>query len=137
MRKKSKEDYLRTIYILYEEQEDKYLGVKSLEIAKSLKISKSSVSQMMKKLSKVSLVRLNPYSQVFLTSRGLKIAKKITHDYRVIGVFLRDILGYRSLKKLSQEAHELEHAFSQASIKRLDKFLDNPKKCPHGKIIHK
>ncbi len=137
MRKKSQEDYLRIIYAFYEEQKDKSFGVKSLGIAEFLKISKSSVSQMMRKLSKVGLVRLSSYSRVFLTNKGLKIAKKITHDYQVIGVFLKDVLGYRSLKKINQEAHKLEHAFSKTSIKRLDKFLNNPKKCPHGKTIHK
>lgn len=136
MRQKSQEDYLRTIYILSEKRGDYSVGVKSIDIAKYLKISKSAVCQMLGKLVEEGLVKTKPYSSVSLTKKGFKRAKRITHNYRIMEVFLKDILSYRHLNKISQEAHKLEHAFSEASFRRLDKFLNNPKKCPHGNIIH-
>ncbi len=136
MRKISVEDYLRTIYRTYEEQEDKKEGVRSIDVAESLGITKPSVSAMVRKLSKRDFLKIKPYSNIFFTERGMKEAKRITHNYRVIEVFLTKVLGYDK-RRIDDDAHKLEHAFSQEAIRRLDKFLNNPKRCPHGKIIHK
>jgi DtxR family Mn-dependent transcriptional regulator len=136
MEKKSIEDYLRIIYILYEDLEDKSKGVKSVDIARSLDVSKPSVSEMIRKLAKKQYIKELRYSNVFFTKKGLKKAKNLTHNFRVIGVFLKKVLKYKDLEKVDEEAHKLEHAFSEESIKRLDGFLDNPNKCPHGKKIH-
>ena len=136
MKNKSKEDYLRAIYILYEKQKDKTKGIKSVSIAKSLGISKPSASTMIKKLIKAGLIKAKPYSNIFFTKKGLAEAKQITHNHRVIEVFLRDVLKCE-IKNIHKEAHKLEHAFSEKAIRRLDRFLKNPKLCPHGELIHK
>jgi len=51
-------------------------------------------------------------------------------------VFLRDIL-HISKKYIHQEAHKLEHCISDEVVKKLAKFLDNPKFSPDGKKIPK
>ena len=135
MQKRSLEDYLRAIYTVLEIKKDKSTGIKSVDIAKERGISKPSVSEMMKKLALEGYIRLNPYSQVFLTKKGLINAKKITHNYRVLEVFLKKVLKY-SEKEIPVLAHRLEHAFPQEAMKRLDKYLGNPSRCPHGRIIH-
>lgn len=132
--RKSEEDYLRIMYSIYEKQQDKKLGIKAVDIANILKISKAGVCQMMKKLSKKKFVKIKPYSKIYFTKKGLEEARKITHTHMIIEVFLKDILDY-DLKKVHKEAHKLEHAFSSESIKRLDKFLGNPKISPYGEII--
>ena len=136
MEQKSQQDYLRASYTLLERKNNGSLGVKSVDIAQFLGISKAGVSQMIKRLSQKGLIKSDSYSNVFLTTKGLGLAKRITHNYRVIEVFLKNTLGYNSPDKLRQEAHKLEHAFSDALIKRLDIFLHHPKKCPHGDLIH-
>jgi DtxR family transcriptional regulator, Mn-dependent transcriptional regulator len=130
----SKEDYLRTIFFLYEKLDDEKKGVSSVDIAKKLGISKPSVSEMLKKLKKKGYVKFIPYSKVFLTKKGLNEAKRVMHNHRIIEVFLKKVLKYE-LSKVHDEANRLEHAFSEESIKRLEKFLKNPKKSPHGQII--
>lgn len=130
----STEDYLRTIYSFYETQEDKSKGIKSVEIAKELKISKPSVSKMITKLISKRYLKAQPYSNIYFTEKGLKEAKRIMHNHRVIEVFLKDILKCSS-GKIHEEAHKLEHAFSGYVIRKLDRFLDNPKVSPHGKSI--
>lgn len=130
----STEDYLRTIYFLYEKQEDNSKGVRSIDIAKELKISKASVSKMIVKLISKKCLKAKPYSNIHFTKRGLKEAKRIMHNHRVIEVFLRNILGC-NIKRIHEEAHQLEHTFSEYTIKRLDKFLNNPKISPEGKKI--
>ena len=135
MGKKSREDYIRFIYFLYERQEDKTKGIKSVDVAKKLKISKPSVSAMLRQLLKEKLIVIKPYSNIFLTKKGLKEAKRITHDYRVIEVFLTKILNYNP-EKITVEAHSLEHAFTGESVRRLDALVGNPRMCPHGAKIH-
>lgn len=135
MKQKSQEDYLRAMYLIYEKQIDKSLGIKSIDISKELKVSKPSVSEMVKNLAGKEYVKLKPYSNIFFTKKGLDEAKKITHNHRVIEVFLKKTLKH-NLKKVHEEAHKLEHAFSDESIRRLDKFLKKPKVCPHGEAIH-
>ena len=114
MKQISIEDYLRTMYYLYEK--DKAKGIRSVDIAKELKISKPSVSEMVRKLAKKGLIRANPYSDIFFTDKGLKEAKIVMHNHRIIEVFLKDVLDY-NLNKVHEEAHRLEHAFSEESIK--------------------
>ncbi len=130
----STEDYLRTIYFIYENQKDKSQGIKSVEIARELKISKASVSDMIKKLIRKKYLRAEPYSNIYFTKKGLKEAKRIMHNHRVIEVFLKDILNC-DLRKVHEEAHKLEHTFSEYTIKKLDKFLSNPMISPYGKPI--
>jgi DtxR family Mn-dependent transcriptional regulator len=135
MIKKSQEDYLRAMYELRERQLDKIIGIKKTEIATVLNISKSGVTQMMNKLLDSGMINMDLYSRIFFTKKGLVSAEKITRKHRIVEVFLRNVLHYKSLKKICEEAHKLEHSFSDDSIKRLDDFLGNPKKCPHGEII--
>lgn len=134
MEQKSKEDYLRTMYGLYEKLDSKEEGIMSINIAKELKITRPSVSGMLKKFVQEGYIKFTPYSKIFFTSKGLKEAQRVMHNHRVIEVFLKNILKYAS-SKVHEEAHRLEHAFSEESIKRLDKYLNNPKKSPQGKII--
>ena len=57
----SREDYLRTIYGLYENLEKKPFGIKSVNIAKDLDITRASVSAIIKKLSNDGILILKKY----------------------------------------------------------------------------
>jgi DtxR family Mn-dependent transcriptional regulator len=127
----SKEDYLRVLYELNEKCKD---NIKSIDIAKKLEITKPSVTQMINKFKEQELVKSKPYSRIKLTNKGLKEAKRIMHNHRVIEVFLKKVLKYE-IKNVHDEANRLEHAFSEESIRRIDSLLSNPKKSPHGKEI--
>ncbi len=130
----STEDYLRTIYFLYEKQEDESKGVKSIDIAKELKISKPSVSKMITKLISKKYLKAKPYSNIHFTKKGLKEAMRVMHNHRVIEVFLKNVLNC-NLNRIHEEAHKLEHTFSEYTIRKLDSFLNNPKVSPYGKLI--
>jgi DtxR family Mn-dependent transcriptional regulator len=130
----SVEDYMRTIYALSEEQAVKTEGIRSISIAEEMHVSKSGVSQMLNKLNSLGYINREAYGMVSFTGKGLKEAKRIMHNHRVIEVFLRQVLKYK-VEDVHDEAHRLEHAFSEESIRRLDKFLKNPTKSPSGKTI--
>lgn len=126
----SREDYLRGLYILDEEKSK----IKSIDLAKYLDVSKASVSEMVKELMSEGLVLHKKYSKLNFTPKGREIAKKLTSKHRLIEIFLKKTLKIKP-KNIHEEAHRLEHAFSDESISKLRKFLGNPKKDPHGKPI--
>jgi DtxR family Mn-dependent transcriptional regulator len=130
----SLEDYMRTIYALYEELPIKEEGIKSTDIATAMGVSKPSVSSMIRKLTELGFIEAEPYSRIHLTTIGLKEARRIMHKHRVIEVFLCDVLGFGK-EEVHDEAHRLEHAFSDETLKRLDKHLQKPGSSPLGKKI--
>lgn len=129
----SQEDYLRAIYSFWEQHDG---VIRSVDIAGYLNISKASVSQMLKKLSQQKYIKIKPYSYVLFTAKGLVLAKKLMYKHRIIEVFLNEILDI-SKKKVHEEANRLEHGFSDETIRKLAKFINNPKCCPGGKKIPK
>ncbi len=135
MIKKTKEDYLRAIYHFQEEQDNK-AGVSSINIADYLNISKSSVSEMLRKLAKEGLIHPLSYKKIKLTKKGLTESITVTKKHRIIEVFLSNILKIRS-KNIHKEAHRLEHAFSNDSLNSIKKLIKNTANCPHGKPIPK
>ena len=126
----SREDYLRGIYHLMEEEG----SARSVDLADYLNVTKPSVSEMLKELNKDGLIGYKPYSKVKLTRKGHNIAQKLTSKHRIIERFLKDMLKIDK-KKVHDEAHRLEHGFSDDSIGKLRKLLGNPKQDPHGKPI--
>ena len=126
----NKQDYLRALYILEEEKNE----LKSIDLARYLHISKPSVSEMVQELNKEGFISYKKYSKLKFTSKGRRIAQKLTSKHRLIELFLKNILKVNSIN-IHQEAHRLEHAFSDDSINKLRKLLGNPKKDPHGKPI--
>ena len=126
----NKEDYLRGLYILEEEKGE----IKSIDLAHYLNVSKPSVSEMVRELNEEGLVSYKKYSKLNFTPKGRRIARKLTSKHRIIEIFLKNVLKIRP-KSIHQEAHRLEHSFSDESISKLRKFLGNPKMDPHGKPI--
>ncbi len=130
MTTQNKEDYLRALYVIEERKGE----LKSIDVASYLGISKPSVSEMMKKLDKEGLVKSLPYSNLQFTPKGKKKAEYLTSKHRIIELFLKQVLK-RTDSQLHEEAHKLEHAFSDESIDQMRKLLRNPKTDPHGKLI--
>jgi len=126
----NKEDYLRGIYHLLEDEG----YVRSVDLADYLNITKPSVSEMLKELNNEGLIVYKKYSKLIFTSKGRTIARKLTFKHRIIESFLKNILRIDS-QNIHEEAHRLEHAFSDKSIEKLRGLLGNPKEDPHGKPI--
>ena len=126
----NREDYIRAIYVL----EERNVQVRSIDLAEYLGVSKPSVSEMIRELSKESVILFKKYSKLKFTEKGRKIAENLTSKHRIIESFLRDMLKLNP-EYIHKEAHRLEHAFSDESIERLRKLLGNPKLDPHGKPI--
>ena len=118
----SEEDYLRIIYYLDENQ-----GVRVIDIAKELDIAKASVSEMPRKLAKKRLVKLKPYSKIFLTDQGEKIAGEVFKKHRVSKILVKSLLNCEE-NEAKEHAHNLEHAFSLKTIEKLEEAIEGRQK---------
>ncbi len=128
----TREDYLRAIFHL----EEKIQGpIKAVALTHYLGLAKSTVSERLSALSKEKLVKDTYYGSVEFTSKGRTLAKKLTYKHRLIEVFLHDFLKMKK-HEIHEEAHRLEHAFSDKAIEQLRKVLGNPSTDPHGKAIN-
>lgn len=125
----TQEDYIRAVFYLGNGAE-----IQPVALSRYLKLTKQTVTERLQDISKTGLLNYKRYGHVSLTSKGKKIAQQLTYRHRLIEVFL-----YKTLKqpkdKIHNEAHLLEHAFSDSSIKALKKLLGSPKQDPHGKPI--
>lgn len=125
----TQQDYIRATFYLGGKE-----AVQPSAIARYLRLTKQTVTERLQDLAKASLVNYKKYGSVTLTSEGMKIAQNLTYKHRVIEVFLHTTLKLPK-DQIHDEAHLLEHAFSDRSIRALDKFLGKPKFDPHGKPI--
>jgi DtxR family transcriptional regulator, Mn-dependent transcriptional regulator len=132
MNSRNREDYLRGLYIL----EERNKKIKSIDLAKYLNVSKPSVSEMMRVMDREGLVQYKRYSELKFTPKGRMLAAKLTYKHRIIETFLKNILKIKK-STIHEEAHKLEHAFSDESIERIRKLLGNPRFDPHGRPITK
>jgi DtxR family transcriptional regulator, Mn-dependent transcriptional regulator len=125
-----KEDYLEEIYKL----QCRYNRLARVsEVAQVLKVSKPSVSEMVRKLEKEELVTFERFGGISLTALGIGKARKIIRKHQLLEVFFRKILKMK--KDPHEEAHLMEHTLSDAATDKLDSVLKKPKLCPDGNPI--
>jgi DtxR family Mn-dependent transcriptional regulator len=128
------EDYLKTIYLIQEEQSG--LPVSTTSLALRLGVTNASVTGMLKHLSgfEPRLVNYERYYGVTLTPAGYKSAVETIRHHRLIESFLFQKLGY-TWDKVHAEAERLEHFISEEMEERLAQSMGNPDVDPHGDPI--
>ncbi|MFD1465793.1 metal-dependent transcriptional regulator [Lapidilactobacillus mulanensis] len=126
----NQENYLKAIYELRHDLRK----ITNKNIADILQVSAPSVTEMLTSLAKEELVIHTPYNEISLTEKGTKIATTLVRRHRIWEVFLHDKLNY-NISEVHQAADVLEHATDGMLVQRLNDFLDQPKRCPHGGLI--
>jgi DtxR family Mn-dependent transcriptional regulator len=124
------EDYLKAIYQLHAANGT----VATTALAGALAVSAASVTNMIKKLAEMKLVRHVRYHGVELTPAGEKIALEVVRHHRLIELFLNETLGI-PWDEVHTEAHRLEHVLSDNLEDHIAAFLGNPTEDPHGDPI--
>jgi DtxR family transcriptional regulator, Mn-dependent transcriptional regulator len=134
MKSESTENYLKTIYLIQEEQNG--LPVSTTLLASRLGVANASVTGMIKRLAstEAKLVEYERYGGVTLSPSGLKAALEIIRHHRLIESYLSQMLGY-PWDKVHEEAERLEHAISEEMEDRLASALGYPSTDPHGDPI--
>jgi DtxR family Mn-dependent transcriptional regulator len=121
------EEYLQAVYTLADEG-GQVIGAR---LAEFLRISAPAVSEMVHRLEREGLLRLDERKEVRLTERGLVAASSIIRRHRLAERMLVDLLGYEWWKT-HEEAERIEHAMSPEMEERLIRVLGDPQTCPHG-----
>lgn len=127
---KEKEHYIKEIYKLIED--NKKVSVSSLST--TLGVSKSSVSNMLKKLVKMGLVNTAPYQPIILTKNGKNLSEKIVAKHRLIESFLVEIMKFKP-SQVHIIAEEIEHINSPAFFRKVKEMLKEKNTDPHGSSI--
>lgn len=126
----SVEDYLKAIYKLQETGGP----VSKSGIAANLGVSAASVTNMIKKLAELNLVRHESYRGVELTPQGERAALEIVRHHRLLETYLREVMGYQ-WEEMHDEAEQLEHHISEEFESKIDEMLGFPTHDPHGHPI--
>lgn len=111
-KKKSVEDYLKTIYILSRKKD-----VHGADIAKAIGVSRPTVCVSLKALTEEGYILVDDAHEVHLTEKGLQIAKE---TYERHDMFRRLLTGLGvNEKTATSDACEMEHAVSAESYQAL------------------
>ena len=124
------EDYIKAIFNLIQKEGNAYTN----DLAKSMNVSEPTVTQMVKRLVDLKLVRHEPYKGVSLTQSGDKMALETIRHHRLIEQYLYEALGV-PWDKVHSEAEKLEHVISEDLEKRIAEALNHPTHDPHGSPI--
>jgi DtxR family transcriptional regulator, Mn-dependent transcriptional regulator len=123
------EEYCECIFELAEDD----LEVIQARIAERLKLSRPSVSEMIRRLEIDGLVDVAGGS-IKLTMAGTTLAEQVVRRHRLAERFLTDMLGL-SWADAHQEAGKWEHVISDSVETALIRVLGDPTTCPHGNPI--
>ncbi|MGI5084753.1 metal-dependent transcriptional regulator [Treponema putidum] len=126
------ENYLKSI-VKFLSETDKDL-ITTGELAKLLHVTPGTATSMAKKLEKEGYIEYQNRIGCNLTEKGKKYGLNILRRHRLIETFLFRILKM-NWQDIHNEAENLEHAASDVLIDKIDEYLENPKRDPHGSII--
>ena len=126
----SRQDYLQAIYRL----SFKRGYTTNKEITGYLKISKASVSEMIKKLEADGKLKLEK-NNISLSAEGEKEAKTVLSKHRIWEYFLVEVLKMEQ-SMVHGQADLLEHVTSNELRDALNKYLGYPTVSPNGKFIY-
>ena len=116
----SAEDYLEAILRLSQ----KGGGVRSVDIATMLSVSKPSVSHAMKLLREDGYIAMDRYGTVTLLDKGAEIANRIYERHTVLTTMLES-LGVPS-EIARADACKMEHDISDESFARIkERLIEN------------
>lgn len=115
------EDYLESIYRITI-AENSSAGIRSVDVADQLNVSKASVNKAISTLKDAGYVEQNRYGRVILTEVGREYGSEVWHAHRLIRAFLEEGLGVAP-EVANEEACTMEHALSRDTLRRWAKFL--------------
>jgi len=123
------EDYIETIYHITEEK----LVARSKEIATRLDVSRASVTEALRALSRRELINYEPYEAITLTPQGKRAAKDVIFRHQALRQFFIEVLALD--EAIAEDgACRIEHAAPRAIIDQLIHFTEFINFCPRGGV---
>jgi len=99
---------------------------KTSDLAKGLRASLGTVTNLVERLERKGLVVHQPYRGVSLTLKGKRIAAEIVRRHRLVERFLTDFLMIPS-ERAHKYACRMEHAVDEEVVNALATLLSSPK----------
>lgn len=129
----SVDNYLKAIFALGGQEGER---VTSNALAKRLRVTPASITNMLQKLavSSLPLVEYERHKGVRLSAAGRRRALEVLRHHRLLETFLYEVLEY-PLEEVHDEAERLEHFISERFEERIATKLGHPKFDPHGHCI--
>ena len=115
---KSSEEYLKTMYILKQQNGN----VRVTDIAQKMNCTKPSVNKAIYNLKDEGLLNYESYGTIELTDSGKNLAKKILEAYDIVYVFLKDVLNLEE-DDAKKEAERIKLAITDKTINKLAKYV--------------
>ncbi len=114
--KESRETYIERMYDL----KKKKGYIRTVDLARMLKVKPSSVTEMLQKLAKEGFVIYEKYRNVDLTPKGIQLAKKLEERHNAI----KKLLVYVGVdeKIADEDACRIEHVISRSTAERIIEF---------------
>ena len=123
----SLEDYIEAIAHIVAEKK----VARGKEIAKRLKVSRASVTEALRALSKKGLVNYEPYEVITLTAEGKVAAEDVIRRHEALKEFFIKVLAIDDT--IAEEgACRIEHAAPPEVIDRLIRFVKFIEASPRG-----
>ena len=123
----SLEDYIEAIYHIVEEK----LVARSKDIAARLDVSRASVTEALRALSKKELINYAPYEAITMTDTGRKVAEDVIYRHDSLKRFFTEVLAIDN-ERAEEAACKIEHAAPPEVISRMITFIDFLQVCPRG-----
>ena len=117
------EDYLECIVRIAREDESAGQGVRSVDIAQRLNVSKASVNKAVAALKASGMVEQSHYGKVMLTEKGRAAGEAVWYRHRLLRTFLVRELGVE-FDVAAEEACMMEHALSEDTMARWLAYLE-------------
>lgn len=116
----SSQDYLEAILALSPQA---HVGVRSVDIAEALGVSRASVSRAMGVLWETGYIRHERYGRITLTESGRAVAQAVMGRHQVLKRFLINVLGIDEATA-EADACRMEHVVSAATMESLIAHLE-------------
>ena len=117
------EDYLECMVRL-EREGARGEGIRSVDIAQQLGVSKASVNKAVTVLKEQGLVEQSHYGKVMLTDSGRELGSAVWYRHRLLRTFLVQELDV-PFERADTEACMMEHALSEDTMKRWLGYLES------------
>jgi DtxR family Mn-dependent transcriptional regulator len=123
----SLEDYIEAIAHIVADKK----VARGKDIAKRLKVSRASVTEALRALSKKGLVNYEPYEVITLTEKGREVAEDVIRRHEALRDFFVKVLAIDDTIA-EESACRIEHAAPPEVIDRLIRFVRFIEICPRG-----
>lgn len=116
----SHEDYLEAMVMLGADEGN---GVRSVDVAEKLGVSKASVNKAVGGLRKAGYLDQAHYGAIMLTAKGLERGRAVLGRHQMLTRFLNKALGIPA-DVAEREACQMEHAISDESLEKWSAFIE-------------